>query len=357
MTVVQVQNTFVLNVEGLDDVIPAHGRIRAGYLRGFSSAVRKRGADPRRVLEHHNVDPTGFDGSDRDIDCSTFIELLEYSSRKLNDPLFGLHLAEEQEPDVFGCAMVLARAAPTLRLALRNLVEYVPVSTSPECEMELVTGRDAVELRWRSQPGLCETEQSHYQGLLLFTKTLRALGRQQFHPRYASLTFPIRHADMRVLEERLGCRVHGRAAVNAIAFSAEHLDCPIETSDRMLFNLLGSCLPQLRAASRSSFVEHLKAQVRKAIIAGNCCVDVCAASVGLSSRTLQKRLTQLGIKYSDIVQNERIRLAKHWLQWSNTSLDNIAFQLGYSEQTSFGRAFKRSTGLTPQAFRQANRPH
>jgi transcriptional regulator GlxA family with amidase domain len=72
---------------------------------------------------------------------------------------------------------------------------------------------------------------------------------------------------------------------------------------------------------------------------------------------LQKRLTQLGIKYSDIVQNERIRLAKHWLQWSNTSLDNIAFQLGYSEQTSFGRAFKRSTGLTPQAFRQANRPH
>jgi AraC-like DNA-binding protein len=357
MTVVQVQNAFVLNVEGLIDAVPAHGRIRAGYLRGFTNAVRKRGADPRGVLECHNVDPASFDGSDQNIECSTFINLLEYSSRTLNDPLFGLHLAEEQEPDVFGCAMALARAAPNLRLALQNLVEYVPVSTSPECEMELVTGRDVVELRWRSQPGLCETEQSHYQGLLLFTKTLRMLGGQQFHPRYASLTFPIRHTDMRLIEERLGCRVHGRAEANAIAFSVEHLDCPLETSDRMLFSILGNCLPQLRAASRSSFVERLEAQVRKAITGGNCSVDVCAANLGTSARTLQKRLTRLGIKYSDIVQNERIKLAKHWLLWSNASLDSIAFQLGYSEQTSFGRAFKRSTGLTPQAFRQANRRH
>jgi AraC-like DNA-binding protein len=352
-----VQNAFVLNVEGLVDAVPAHGRIRAGYLRGFTNAVRKRGADPRKILEYHNVDPTSFDASEHDMECSTFIDLLEHSSRTLNDSLFGFHLAEEQEPDVFGCAMALARAAPDLRLALQNLVEYVPVSTSPECEMALMTGRDVVELRWRSQPGLCETEQSHYQGLLLFTKTLRMLGRQQFQPRYASLTFPIRHADIRLLEERLGCRVRGRAEANAIAFSAEHLDCPLETSDRMLFSILGSCLPQMRAAFRSSFVERLEAQVRKAITDGNCSVDVCAASLGTSARTLQKRLTRLGIKYLDIVQNERIKLARHWLLWSNTSLDNIAFQLGYSEQTSFGRAFKRSTGLTPQAFRQANRRH
>ena len=73
--------------------------------------------------------------------------------------------------------------------------------------------------------------------------------------------------------------------------------------------------------------------------------------MGTSTRTLQKRLNRIGVKFTDIVQDERIKLAKHSLRWSDASLDDIAFQLGYSEQTSFGRAFKRATGLTPKEFR------
>jgi AraC-like DNA-binding protein len=61
----------------------------------------------------------------------------------------------------------------------------------------------------------------------------------------------------------------------------------------------------------------------------------------------------MGVKFSDLVQNERIRLAKQALLRSDHTLNDIAFRLGYSEQTSFGRAFKRSTGMTPQAFRSA----
>ena len=77
----------------------------------------------------------------------------------------------------------------------------------------------------------------------------------------------------------------------------------------------------------------------------------CAAKLGTSSRTLQKRLTRMDVKFSNIVQSERIKLAQHALLHGDSTLDEIALQLGYSEQTSFGRAFKRSTGMTPQAFR------
>ena len=217
----------------------------------------------------------------------------------------------------------------------------------------MVTGREVVELRWRTHSALGESEQVNYQGLLLFMKTFRMLGRQHFRPRYASLTFGIGRPDIQALQDRLGCRVNGKAGANAIAFPVDILDCPIATSNKMLFGLLGSYLSQLRAASRASFVEEVEAYVRRALSTRHCSVDDCAEKLGTSARTLQKRLTRIGVMFLDIVQNERVKLAKRALLWSDCSLDEIAFQLGYAEQTSFGRAFKRSTGVTPQAFRLA----
>ena len=61
----------------------------------------------------------------------------------------------------------------------------------------------------------------------------------------------------------------------------------------------------------------------------------------------------MDLKFSDLVQDARIKLAKQALLRNDWTLNEIAFRLGYSEQTSFGRAFKRSTGMTPQAYRAA----
>jgi AraC-like DNA-binding protein len=269
--------------------------------------------------------------------------------------LFGMRLAELQGPDAFGCAATLARAAPTLRAALQSLVDYVPVSASPECEVEMVTGRDVAELRWRTDTGLGDSEQVNYQGLVLFAKTLQMLAGPHFRPRYATLTFEIARPNLQSIQDRLGCKVTGNAEAHAIAFPVEILDQPIATSNKMLFSLLGGYLSQMRSASRSSFVEQVESYVRRALASGNCSVNGCAAKLGTSSRTLQKRLTKMDVKFSSIMQSERIKLARHALLHGDSTLDEIALQLGYSEQTSFGRAFKRSTRMTPQAFRSSRR--
>jgi AraC-like DNA-binding protein len=345
----QLENTFVLSVDRPLDALPGHGKIQAGYLRGLKNVVRNLGGDPRIILERHDIDPLAFDDPDHHIDCTAAVDLVEYCSRHLHDALFGLHLAQQQDPDVFGCVATLARSAPTVREGLQCLVDYVPVSASPECEMELAVGREVAELRWRTH--LSEGEQVNYQGLLLMMKTLQMLGGASFRPHYASLTFGVGKSNLQPLQEGVGCRVHSRADANAVAFPVDILDRRVATSNRLLFGLLGSYLAQLRAASRAGFVEQVEAYVRGALSSGRCSVDDCADRLGTSARTLQKRLTRMGVKFSDLVQNERIRLAKQSLVWSDSTLDEIAFRLGYSEQTSFGRAFKRSTGMTPQAFR------
>jgi AraC-like DNA-binding protein len=68
-------------------------------------------------------------------------------------------------------------------------------------------------------------------------------------------------------------------------------------------------------------------------------------------RTLQARLSAEGARFSDLVEAQRERLARNYLAQRTLSLDEIADRLGYGEQTSFGRAFKRWTGMTPQQFR------
>jgi AraC-like DNA-binding protein len=192
----------------------------------------------------------------------------------------------------------------------------------------------------------------NYQGLLLDDEDAAdARQCQHFRPRYASLTFAVGRSDIQQLQHRLGCKVNAKSETNAIAFPVEILDYPIATSNRMLFSLLESYLAQMRAQSRSSLVEQIKDYVRRALPTRDCSIDGCAEKLGTSARAMQKRLTRMGVKFTSILQSERVELAKHALLWSERTLDEVAFQLGYSEQTSFGRAFKRSTGVTPQAYR------
>ena len=57
------------------------------------------------------------------------------------------------------------------------------------------------------------------------------------------------------------------------------------------------------------------------------------------------------MKFSDILEDQRVELARSYLERQELSLDDVAALLGYSEQSSFGRAFKRWTGSTPQRYR------
>ena len=71
----------------------------------------------------------------------------------------------------------------------------------------------------------------------------------------------------------------------------------------------------------------------------------------MSVRTLQAKLGDNGLSFSDILEEQRVALAQSYLKQANLALDDVAANLGYSEQSSFGRAFKRWTGVTPKQYR------
>lgn len=73
----RVENTFVLSVDGAFDGLPSHGTVQTGYLRGLMDLVRSRGCDPRKVLEHHEIDSRTFEDPDQHIKCASAVNLLE----------------------------------------------------------------------------------------------------------------------------------------------------------------------------------------------------------------------------------------------------------------------------------------
>lgn len=182
-------------------------------------------------------------------------------------------------------------------------------------------------------------------------KVMRAMCRENFKARYATLSFRINSRHLNSLGEQLGCPVRTRADCSSIAFSRQLLDMPIATANSSLFSLIESYLRQLKEKAHDSIAMQVEAYVWDALPTGKCSMKHCADQLHLSVRTLHKRLMKLGISFSDITREQRLKVAKHLLACSDVTLDDIAERLGYSSQTSFSRAFRTNTGMTPLVFR------
>lgn len=77
--------------------------------------------------------------------------------------------------------------------------------------------------------------------------------------------------------------------------------------------------------------------------------------LGISERTLRRRLKSVGTSYNEILKRMRATAAKNLLQDGMVTVDRVAAQLGYSESANFRHAFKRWTGHSPQSYRYAAR--
>jgi AraC-like DNA-binding protein len=343
-------NSF-FSLDGPLDVTPAGGQCRAANFSGLADVARQRGRDPRGIIERHGLEARVLSDPESLVAPQQVADVLEYCSALFDDPLFGLHIASVQDPEVFGCVTALCRSAPTVRQGVRGLIDYLPVVHAPDCEVVLIEGRETAELSWLVNTDLGVNDQANYQAAMLNVKLLQSMGGPGFKPSWVSLSTDTRNSDLPELERALGCRVSTRGSRNSVAFPVQALDLPVPSANRLLYRLLGSYLETVKAAHSQSIIDRVESYIRGSLASGSCSIERCAEKIGMSVRTLQARLAADGARFSDLVEGQRERLAKGHLAQRSLSLDEIADRLGYGEQTSFGRAFKRWTGMTPQQFR------
>lgn len=344
------QNSF-FSLDGPLDVAPGGGQVRAANFTGLAGVARNHGRDARGIVERYGMEGRVLTDPESLIAPQQMADTFEYCSTVFDDPLFGLHIAQGQDPEVFGCVTALCRAAPTVRAGIRCLIDFLPVVHAPDCEVVLIEGRETAELTWLVNTDIGVNDQANYQAAMLNVKLLQAIGGPTFKPSWVSLSADPRASDLPEIEKTLGCRVMGRSTRNSIAFPVRTLEQPVPSANRLLYKLLGSYLQTVKSAHSPSIIDRVDSFIRGSLARGTCSIERCAEKIGMSVRTLQSRLSEEGAKFSELVEAQRETLAKAHLAEGRLSLDEIADRLGYGEQTSFGRAFKRWTGMTPQQFR------
>ncbi len=149
------------------------------------------------------------------------------------------------------------------------------------------------------------------------------------------------------------CPVHFESDRDALHISIETLRTPNHLGDKSISSFIDMHLEaELSKINYDSSLDRLvKDQVVQSLSEGVPAISDVAKSLGMSERTLQRRLSKQGYSYQSLADESRRQFADRLLKQTDYSLAEIAFLTGFSEQSAFTRAFKRWEGQTPRSFR------
>lgn len=311
----------------------------AAELRPFLAEVRL----PMAILERPDIE----------IPIEKYTQLLEVVARKSN-PHIGLDMGQSIEPadlGVFGHAMAAA-AKVSQMLAIMSQYLYVFAQAN---RIRVETGRSRTIISYRyTMPQV-----AHYQQDVEFATTaiftmLRKLTGRLIRPVYIDFEHK-RPAYSKQHSQVFNCEVRFERRGNRIHLNKSVLDLPIISADQSLFNALESNLAeQLKIRSdEDDLIKKVNHLISVSLGDGGADIRATAKKLGVSQRTLQRRLANEGYVFSEMVERIRRAIALEYVEFSNFSLTDIALMVGYGDQSSLTRAVRRWSGKSPQQIRGA----
>jgi len=160
------------------------------------------------------------------------------------------------------------------------------------------------------------------------------------------------------LQETYGAHITFGCPKNALTFDSSVLDLELTTYNQGLADML---LPQLDAqlnasATQAPYTQQVQWVIEHYLSAGNPSIGLVAKELGISVRSLQRKIHSEGQTYKALLNQVRLDQAKRYLSETEMGLNEIAALIGYEDHNSFFRAFKILAGMPPTVWRDRHRP-
>jgi AraC-like DNA-binding protein len=323
------------------------------YVRSISDAARRHGCDPAPMLSRAGIGEDLLEGERARVTGRSFAVFTAMLTDALQDENCGMM----REKTKLGTFAMMCRACincSTLGLFLQRCTEFSAL-VNDSIELKLEREDEFACYTLKASDGAVDEEQFIVQILLAITHRLAswAIGQTiaidavriaRSRPGYAS---DYNHLFM--------APVSFGQAQNSIRFSARYLDMPVVQGEQELEKFLE--IPSIQLMSNPSSDNSLVARIRSKIrgdVSGNFPeFEIVADSLHMTTATLRRRLRTEGSSYQQIKDDVRRDTAIYHLGKATMSMEEVAASVGFSEPTSFFRAFKRWTGVTPRSYLQA----
>ena len=325
---------------------------QGGLSRLAIARLKSAGVPVTPLLKRVGLTPELIADPKERLSVRSQIAFLDEAAKALKDDCIGFTLARDFDLRELGLLYYVMASSVTLGEALKRLARYSNVTNQALVFRYQDGNRLIISLRYSGVPRHSDRHQIEF-CMFAVLRICRMLTGQNLVPQH----FMIAHHRSWGTSEMgrfAGTKVHFGADKDEFALNVDARELPLIHSDGYLNDLLLKYC-ELTLAHRRSDMSHLRTQVENAISSllphGRVFVEDVARRLGMSERTLARRLSDEGLNFTEILQHLRRDLAIRYLDDRKLHVSKIAWLLGFHEVSAFTNAFKRWTGKAPSQMR------
>ncbi|HIE8827946.1 TPA: AraC family transcriptional regulator ligand-binding domain-containing protein [Klebsiella variicola subsp. variicola] len=321
---------------------------------GWQALLKDLGLRPAHVLRRAALPEDLLSRGKQPLSAHDYFSFWRALETESGDAMFPLRVIETLTTETFSPPLFAALCSPNLIQAAQRLATYKKLV----CPMELIldVGREGdltVSPRWLTlQPRAPLSLQ--IAEIAFFLWFARLATREPVRARRVVLPDSLPESHTRRYEKFFGTSIM-KGSEPSITFTAGDALRPFLTVSEGMWRVfepdLRQRLSELEATAATA--ERVRAVLLELLPGNTATIKNAATRLGLSQRSLQRRLAEEGVNFRELVNSTRERLARHYLSTTTMSGGEIAFLLGFADSNSFYRAFQDWTGQTIGRARQS----
>jgi AraC-like DNA-binding protein len=323
----------------------------ASWAVAVAEALDERGINSGEIFAEAGIDiATSRDPSTR-YPANKMTRVYQLSEEVTGDPSFGLSIAEYVHPTSLNALGYSLFASKDLESFCRRIVRYFGVvSTNAVTEVE--SNDREFQLSMLPAIGLtCYAPQDAWLATLL--RFSRFIYRPTFNPLRVYLRRPEPSRNVDKFNACFRAPIEFGSAENTLTFDIRDMMVRLPAANAELARQNDQVVMSLlKQIDRSDIIARVRASFIGLLPSGECSKQNVAAQLNMSERTLQNRLMARGTSYSALLSETRRELAEQYMNQRLYSVSEVAFLLGFSEISSFSRAFRAWTSESPSRYRE-----
>ena len=328
---------------------------QGGLTRLAIARLEGAGVPVAPLLKGVGLTPELIADSEERLRVQSQIKFLDEAAIALKDDCLGFTLAREHDPREIGLLYYVMASSQTLGDALKRVARYSQITNEALVVRYREGNRLIINLSYSGVPRHSDRHQIEF-CMFAALRICRVLTGQNLVPQHFSIAH-YRSEGTAEMSRFVGTKVEFGADTDEFALNSNARELPVIHADHHLNDLLLKYC-EAALADRGAGGSQLRTSVENAISSvlphGRVLIEDVARSLGMSKRTLARKLSNEGLNYSEIFEHLRRDLAVRYLDDRKMHVSKIAWLLGFHEVSAFTHAFKRWTGKTPSQLRTAD---